>query len=230
MTCKSCVAKVKSQLLSTAGVEIADVQLQSPQATITMQNHIALAALQAALHKSGHYTIHEADGGMKKADTVSWLYTYKPVLLVFAFIAGVALLIQLGNRSFIILTWMQYFMTGFFLVFSFFKLLDIKAFANGYAMYDIIAKKWNGWGYIYPFAELALGIAWLVFPGAVLTGILTLAIMGVSIIGVAQTIMAKRQIQCACLGAVFKLPMSTITVIEDGLMIGMSLIMLVTMI
>jgi hypothetical protein len=50
--------------------------------------------------------------------------------------------------------------------------------------------------------------------------------MGVSIIGVLQTVFVKRKIQCACLGAVFNLPMSTITIMEDGLLVGMSIIML----
>lgn len=52
--------------------------------------------------------------------------------------------------------------------------------------------------------------------------LITLALMSVSIIGVLQS-----KIQCACLGAVFNLPMSTVTIIEDGLMITMSLAMLV---
>jgi len=42
--------------------------------------------------------------------------------------------------------WMNHFMAGFFLVFSFFKLLNLKGFAESYSMYDIVAKHWNGWG------------------------------------------------------------------------------------
>ena len=52
--------------------------------------------------------------------------------------------------------------------------------------------------------------------------------MTVSIIGVLQSVFNKRKIQCACLGAVFNLPMSTVTIIEDLLMITMSGIMLIT--
>ncbi|RYZ78221.1 MAG: heavy-metal-associated domain-containing protein, partial [Proteobacteria bacterium] len=44
--------------------------------------------------------------------------------------------------------------------------------------------------------------------------------------GVLQSVLNKRKIQCACLGAVFNLPMSTVTIIEDGLMIAMSAVML----
>lgn len=57
---------------------------------------------------------------------------------------------------------MRYFMGGFFLVFAFFKLLTIRDFADSYAMYDIIAGKWKGWGFLYPFCELTLGIAYLI--------------------------------------------------------------------
>jgi hypothetical protein len=195
-----------------------------------MQKHIALSGLQAAINKAGNYTITAADDGMSHTTTSSWLATYKPVLLIFAYIAVIALLIQGLTGSFNGLVWMQHFMAGFFLVFSFFKMLDIKAFADSYAMYDIVAKKWKGWGYLYPFAELALGIAYLLFPQYALTSSITLIIMVISIIGVLQAVFNKRKVQCACLGAVFKLPMSTVTIIEDGLMIGMSCIMLVTMI
>jgi hypothetical protein len=54
--------------------------------------------------------------------------------------------------------------------------------------------------------------------------------MTVSIIGVLQSVLNKRKIKCACLGAVFNLPMSTVTIIEDLLMIGMSAAMIITMI
>ncbi|CAM6000172.1 unnamed protein product [Sphagnum balticum] len=53
--------------------------------------------------------------------------------------------------------WMRHFMAGFFLVFSFFKLLNLKTFADGYAKYDLLAMRWKPYGFIYPFCELALG-------------------------------------------------------------------------
>ncbi|GAC1425618.1 MAG: glutaredoxin family protein [Chitinophagaceae bacterium] len=229
MTCKNCVAKVKSQLLITPGIEAATVQLEAPQATIAMQKHIPVTELQAAVNKAGNYTITETGAGRKPATSRTWLATYKPVLLLFTYITGTTILIQALQGSFNAIAWMQHFMAGFFLVFSFFKLLDVKAFADRYTMYDVVAKRWKGWGYIYPFAELALGIAYLLFPGYAITNIITLIIMGIGITGVLQTVLAKRKIRCACLGAVFNLPMSTITIIEDGLMVVMSMIMLVTM-
>ena len=96
-------------------------------------------------------------------------------------------------------------------------------------MYDIVAKKIPVWGFIYPFVELSLGIAYAMNFQPVATNIITLLVMSVSIIGVLQSVLNKRRIKCACLGAVFNLPMSSITIIEDALMIVMSAIMLLTM-
>jgi hypothetical protein len=117
---------------------------------------------------------------------------------------------------------MNHFMAGFFLVFSFFKLLDIKGFASSYSMYDLLAMKVPAYGFAYPFIELGLGIAYLTGFNPQLTNIITIVVMGFSSIGVILSVMNKQKIQCACLGAVFNLPMSTVTIIEDLLMVGMA--------
>ena len=232
MTCNSCVAKAKNELFKLGDIGGADVQLAAPQATITMQKHIPLATLQTAISKAGPYTITEADAGMSASvpseEKTSWLATYKPILIIGAYILGISVLLQAGG-SFNWEVWMQHFMAGFFLVFSFFKLLDLKGFAESYATYDVIAKKWMGWGYVYAFIELALGLAFLTGFYPLLTNGVTFVVMTASIIGVLQSVLNKRKIRCACLGAVFNLPMSTITIIEDALMIIMSAVMMISM-
>jgi hypothetical protein len=149
----------------------------------------------------------------------SWLSTYKPILLVFTFIIATTLLTSSAAG---IMTWMRSFMAAFFLTFSFFKFLDISAFADSYSSYDIIAARWRGWGLVYPFIEAALGILYLTGYDPIFTNTAAFLVMGISIIGVLRSVLKKQKIQCACLGAVFNLPMSTITIIEDGLMIAMS--------
>jgi copper chaperone CopZ len=234
LTCSGCVAKAKNELLKLGDVSSAEVQLTAPQATISMQNHVPLQVMQKALSKAGNYTITEADGGMKRAasqeDEKSWVSTYKPILVIGAYITGITLLLETSARGFNLESWMQNFMAAFFLVFSFFKLLDLKGFAESYATYDIIANKWSGWGYLYAFIELALGIAYLLKFQPLLTNTVTFVVMGISILGVVQSVLNKRKIKCACLGAVFNLPMSNVTAIEDASMIAMSAVMIVTMI
>lgn len=229
ITCEGCVAKVKSKLLMHPDVLSADVKLEGQKATITMQRHISIDELQNAIGKETKYKI-SADATdhshhtMQAETTKSWFVTYKPLLLIGLFISGVALITANGSLH----KGMNVFMAGFFLVFSFFKLLNLKGFADSYAMYDVLAKKVPAYGFVYPFIELALGIAFLTGFNPTVTNWATLLVMGFSSIGVIQSVLNKKKIQCACLGAVFNLPMSTVTIIEDFLMVAMAAYMLLT--
>jgi copper chaperone CopZ/uncharacterized membrane protein YphA (DoxX/SURF4 family) len=231
MTCGGCVAKVKSELLKLGSVTSAEVQLGVPQATISMDRHIPTEQFQTAIAKAGNYTIRESGhhttepAAAADADSTS----YYPIVLIFGYIAGAAALVQWGTGSFNIWLWMQHFMAGFFLVFSFFKLLNLKGFAKGYGSYDIVARKIPAWGTVYPFVELALGIAFLTGFQPVLTNVVTLVVMAVSCIGVIQSLLKKSPFQCACLGTIIKLPLSKVTLAEDLLMVAMSALMLGTL-
>ncbi|MEX0848894.1 MAG: MauE/DoxX family redox-associated membrane protein [Candidatus Dependentiae bacterium] len=121
---------------------------------------------------------------------------------------------------------MSDFMAAFFIIFGAFKLLNLKGFAEAYATYDVIAKKSIIYAYAYPFIEIALGLAYLfrLFPNV--TNFVTLIVMFVSAIGVAIELSKGRDITCACLGVVFKIPMTYVTLFEDLLMAAMALIML----
>ena len=211
MTCNNCVAKVKSELLKLGDIVSADVQLQAPQATLEMSRHISTSSLQQAISKTGHYTITEADGGMSAAHPVKNEAeegnSYFPIFLIFGFIAGITLLIQITRYSFSWLQWMTHFMAGFFLVFSFFKLMNVKGFAEGYRSYDVVAKQFPAWGYIYPFVELLLGLAFLTGFQPLGTNIAAFLVMGISSIGVIQSLVKKTSFQCACLGTIIKLPL-----------------------
>lgn len=119
---------------------------------------------------------------------------------------------------------MRLFMGLFFLLFGFFKLLDLKGFAGAYSEYDILAKRIKWYAYLYPFIELLLGILYLFNMYPLFTNYMTLIVMGISSIGVIQAVTSKRRIHCACLGVVVKLPMTTVTIIED---VGMGLMALI---
>ena len=183
-------------------------------------------ATVTGLLQGTQYTLHKLDSTLpakpeqarlvaEDALKAPWLLTYKPLLILLAFILLASVLLQLPKGSIHGAETMRYFMAGFFLSFAFFKLLDIPAFADAYAGYDLLAARWRGWGYVYPFVELGLGMAYLANWQPSITNGITLVVMGFSAIGVIQAVMNKRKIRCACLGAVFQLPMSTVTIIED---------------
>lgn len=224
MTCSSCEAKVKSSLLMLPNITEVEVSKEKQTATISMDKHITLFTLQNALDKK--YSITATEHNETAEQAKNWFSTYKPILIVFAYITTIAIIAAIHQNQFHWMQAMNIFMAGFFLTFSFFKMLDLKGFAESYSMYDIVAKKLKAWGFIYAFIELALGIAYATNFQPIVTNIVTLVVMSISIIGVLQSVLNKRKIQCACLGAVFNLPMSTVTIIEDALMIAMSAIML----
>jgi copper chaperone CopZ len=229
MTCTSCEAKVKSSLLTLPDVTSVDVSKDQQTATISMDKHIPLSDLQKALGGEGSkYQIIPIHHSEAAEQAKSWFATYKPLLIVFSYITIVTVSIQLAQGHFDVMHWMQHFMAGFFLTFSFFKMLDLTGFADSYSMYDIIAKRFKGWGFMYAFIELGLGLAYAVNFYPFITNVTTVIVMGISTIGVLQSVWKKQKIQCACLGAVFNLPMSTVTIIEDLLMVAMAGITLIT--
>ena len=227
MTCNNCVAKVKSILESHPAVKNAIVKLDYPQAELILSENIQAKELKASL---GKYDIKEvASKNIQLADDIvpeKSINTYKPLILIVSFILIVSLLSQFPFEDFSAMTWMRHFMAGFFIVFSFFKFLNLKGFADSYAMYDIIAGKWATWGFIYPVIELTLGLLYLTNLFPVATNIITVIVLGVSSIGVIKSVLSKETIKCACLGDVFNLPMSTVTIIEDVTMVLMALGML----
>jgi copper chaperone CopZ len=238
MHCNSCVAKIKTALEADNAIESAEVNLSEHSAMLHTSSSLNTAKLKELLSSAGNYSLVEPVLEKKASSTAvhhmphteessSFFSTYKPLLMIVGFLLGIAILVQYPFASFKPMLLMRHFMAGFFIAFSFFKLLNLEGFASSYAMYDIIAAKWKGWGYVYPFVELALGIAYLLNLEPTLVNYLTIAILGVSSIGVIESNLNKRKIKCACLGDVFNLPMSTVTIVEDLSMVAMAALMLI---
>jgi copper chaperone CopZ len=227
MTCGGCVNRVKTTLHAFA--EHVEVTLEPPQVVLTAPS-ADLNALNNALKLVGNYQLSVKADALKANSSApseaSFLTTYKPLLLVFAYILLVTFAIEITQGEFDLHRWMPNFMAGFFLVFSFFKLLDLRGFAQSYAMYDILAKRVPAYGFVYPFIELGLGAAYLLGYRPADVNLITLIVMGFSSLGVILAVKNKQKIRCACLGTGFNLPMTTVTIIEDLLMVAMSAYML----
>ncbi|HEY3788691.1 MAG TPA: MauE/DoxX family redox-associated membrane protein, partial [Urbifossiella sp.] len=181
------------------------------------------------LEKAGYKITGElpAAAHTAEANRDSEKTSFFPLALIVGFLLGVVLLVEVARGSFVWPLAMTNFMAGWFLVFSFFKLLDVKAFADSYQTYDLLAARSRLYALGYPFIELALGIAFLLrYELKVVNGV-TLIVMLIGTVGVVRTLISRRKIRCACLGAVFNLPMSYVTLAEDVLMVAMAAVMLV---
>ena len=125
--------------------------------------------------------------------------------------------------------WMHDFMGFFLVVFSMFKFFDMEGFADGFQMYDLLAKPVRAYAYLYPFIELALGLGYLAHwqPKLIYSGTVIVMIFGA--LGVIRALSKRLDIECACLGTVLRVPLSTVALTEDLGMAVMAAVMLLNL-
>ena len=235
MHCGSCVAKIGAALRGLPDVTEAEVTLQPPRARVTMSRHVPDERLRQAVSDAGDYRIEPAaqaeptaatSGTAGPAAEESPPESLYPLLLIVGYLLGAVLLIEWSAGGFDWARAMRHFMAGFFIVFSFFKLLDPPGFVTAYRGYDLLARRSKAWAWGYPYVELGLGVAYLLNLWPVAVNLITLVVMAVGAAGVLRALLDKRAIRCACLGTALNLPMTKVTLIEDLTMAAMAAVML----
>lgn len=226
MTCSGCQAGVEKKLSAVEGVKDVSVNLERGEAEIEMENHIALSTFQKALPDK--YSILEK---LKVSVTEpltnekpEWRQLF-PLFLIFGYITIASILLNVN--PFDSSGFMLDFMGLFYIVFSFFKMLDLKGFPDSFRMYDPLAKKIPLYASVYPFIETLLGLFFLMRFQIEFSLIATIIILGLTTIGVTKVLLDKKSIQCACLGTALKLPMTKATFIENSIMILMAITMII---
>lgn len=122
------------------------------------------------------------------------------------------------------------FMGTVLILLSVLKIANRSEFARAFSMYDVIASRSKFYARNYPFLELILGIAYVAGSYLVLVNMVTFLVMSIGAYGVGKKLAKGEKLMCACLGAVFKVPMTWVTLGEDVLMAGMALVMLLMLI
>ncbi|TCI91480.1 heavy-metal-associated domain-containing protein [Tenacibaculum sp. M341] len=233
MTCGSCKASVEKSLSSLGNVTDVKVNLENKEAEITMSKHIGLSDLQNVLQEK--YTIFEkppvkkvaakAFSDFEMVQEKSKIEQLKPLFLILLYITVASILLHYKDWS-----WREFmldFMGLFYIVFSFFKMLDLKGFPDSFRMYDPLAKRVPVYAKIYPFIETALGLMLLMRFEINIALIITIIVLGITTVGVTKTLLDKKAIRCACLGTALKLPMTEATFIENAIMLVMAVLMLI---
>ena len=221
MHCESCVKKIENQIRPR--VQEIQVTLNPPRAVITTDVELSLREINQELLKIGKYRLVNPSKVVEESatETKSWFKTYQPLFVIVLMITAVSAQSWPNREAF-----MLNFMAGFFIVFGSFKLFDLSGFKSAFSTYDLLAQKWQSYGLVYPFLELLLGFAFLTRYQLHYTLWGSIVLMGFGSLGVMNALRKKQQIRCACLGTSLNLPMSTITLIEDLVMVIMSIMML----
>ena len=151
--------------------------------------------------------------------------SYRPVIALFAMTALMALGATYAAEG-TPLTWgaLQWFIAFSMIVLSLLKLQNIETFSTMFLNYDLLARRWVRYGYIYPFAEGLAGILmiagvfdWLSVPLALLIG----SVGAVSV--VKAVYVDRRELKCACVGGSSNVPLGFVSLIENLMMVGMAI-------
>ena len=223
MTCEGCKSSVENKLGLIDGVDDVQVDLARGEVVIYSKDPVSFSLVKEIL-PAKYSLINEEDLNLdNNGDLIikaSKIKQLKPLFIIlgYIFIASILLNYENWNSSNAMLD----FMGLFYVIFSFFKILDIKGFSMSFSMYDPLAKQAPIYGYIYPFIEVLLGMMFLIRFEVNIALMLTVIVLGITTIGVTQTLINKRSIKCACLGTTLNLPMTEATFIENALMIIMA--------
>ena len=224
MTCNGCRSTVENKLSSLDGVDNAQVNLTNGEAIVYSKNPISFSLISNSLPSKYRVirNIPAKDNEIMKSSKIKQL---KPLFIILGYISVTSILLNFRNWN--STNAMLDFMGLFYIIFSFFKILDIKGFSTSFKMYDPLAKKITIYGYIYPFIEILLGLMFLTRIEVNIALLITIIILGITSVGVTKTLLNKRTINCACLGTTLKLPMTEATFIENAIMITMAIVLLI---
>ena len=226
MTCSSCVKTIRAAL--TDLVDNNDFTIDLESGIAHFQSDVNQDEVLLAVNKSGYMAslTNEIEHKEQQSNKENSRYDLIPLYIILSYVLIGS--IGLNRISFTVSGFMTDFMGLFYVIFSLFKLIDYRNFPRAFSQYDPIAKVFAGYGWIYPFIELFLGINLLLDQYVLLSISMTIMILGATTAGVLYNLIQKRSVQCACMGTAIKLPLTKATLIENLIMLGMASWMLVT--
>ena len=161
------------------------------------------------------------EGVSKKKDETS----YQPVIAIFAMSAAMALAVSWYALGTVLsVRTLEWFAAIAMSVLAIQKLQDVEAFSTMFLNYDLLARRWVRYGYIYPFGEAIAGV--LMIAGA-LTFVSAPVALFIGTIGAVSVFKAvyldKRELKCACVGGQSNVPLGFVSLTENLVMIAMGL-------
>lgn len=226
MTCQACVKTITEKVSALPDVKAVTVDLNKKTVEVQAVKKIELNTVVSALHDLPKYQVFLENTSPATAAVTApqetFYKTYKPLIIIFVYILAASMAFQVYLGQFNPHTFKDHLMAGFFIVLSFFKFLDLKAFSVSFSGYDPLAQRWQPYGRIYPFVELALGLLFVAGKALPLANALTIVVLTTTTFGVYKRLQSKSQFQCACLGTTFNLPLSNVTIAENVVMILMA--------
>ena len=154
--------------------------------------------------------------------------SYQPVIAIFAMAALMAMGLSWYISGLLVTVQAaEWFVSISMCLLAVQKLQDVRSFSTMFLNYDLLARKWVPYGFVYPFGEALAGVLmtahalpWISIPVALFIG----TIGAVSVFKAVY--IDKRELKCACVGGSSNVPLGFVSLTENIFMIGMALWML----
>lgn len=149
--------------------------------------------------------------------------SYQPIIAIFSLAALMALALswQVVGAA-LTLRALKYFLGISMCFLAAQKLQDIESFSTMFLNYDLLARRWVRYGYLYPFGEALVGLLMLAGALAWIAAPVSLFIGTVGAVSVFKAVYVdKRELKCACVGGNSNVPLGAVSLIENLMMIAM---------
>jgi len=155
--------------------------------------------------------------------------TYRPVIALFTMTALMAMAASYAvTGSVLTVRAAEWFIGMAMIVLALLKLQNVHTFATMFLNYDLLAKRWIPYSYVYPFAE---GLAGVLMVAGALTWLSAPIALFIGTVGAVSVFKAvyidKRELKCACVGGSSNVPLGFISLTENLMMIAMAVWMTV---
>ncbi|WP_088625461.1 MauE/DoxX family redox-associated membrane protein [Oceanicola sp. 22II-s10i] len=226
-----CPYGLKSKwLLESHGFDVEDHHLTTRAETDAfMERHEVKTTPQTfiAQERIGGYDDLRAYFGQPLADADDT--SYRPVIAIFGVSFLMALSIMaLSGGSILSLATVTTFIAIAMCLLGVQKLQDVEGFSTMFLNYDLLARRWVPYGYVYPYAETLAGVLML---GGLLpwvSGPVALFIGSVGAWSVFRAVyIEKRELKCACVGGGSNVPLGFVSLTENVMMMLMGIYTLI---
>ena len=212
-------------LLKRSGYEVEDHHLTSREETDAFKaKHDVPTTPQVFIggERVGGYDDLRRFLGKRMADPNAT--TYRPIIALFTMTALMAMAASYAvTGSILTVRAAEWFIAMSMVVLALLKLQNVETFATMFLNYDLLAKRWVPYSYIYPFAE---GLAGVLMVAGALTWLSVPVALFIGTIGAASVFKAvyvdRRELKCACVGGSSNVPLGFVSLTENLMMIAMA--------
>ncbi|WP_375290750.1 glutaredoxin family protein [Qipengyuania sp.] len=215
-------------LLKREGFEIEDHHLETREETDAFKARYEVETTPQTFiggERIGGYDKVREYFGKTPLDQGEDATSYQPVIAIFSMAALLGLALSwYAFGELLTIQAAEWFVSLSMAFLAVQKLQDIRSFSTMFLNYDLLARRWVRYGFIYPFGEALAAVLMVAHALPIISVPVALFIGTVGAASVFKAVyIDKRELKCACVGGGSNVPLGFVSLTENLFMIGMGL-------